>query len=133
MAAFFYSFFMTIMDILLPVVAGFLGLFGQKLLERFKTPSQNKIDNADAKAKEIENDKSQLDLTKNLLDFAKSELDKAIDQIKRRDEVINAQDVQIQDLNSKLKDRNEKFDELTLKMEHIIKELSKYKQLNGKI
>jgi peptidoglycan hydrolase CwlO-like protein len=119
--------------VLYPVIGGFLTVLGQKALERFKTPSQNKIDNADAKAKEIENEKSQLDLTKNLLEFAKSELDKAIEQIKKRDTIIENQDKQIETLKLELKERNDMFDQLTEKMTHVLTELSKYKQLNGKI
>lgn len=124
---------MSVFDFLVPILTGFLGLFGQKILDRFKTKSQNKIDDADAKAKEIENDNAQLNYTKNLLDFAKVELDKAIDQIKKRDAVITAQDVHIQDLNAKLKESDIKFYELTEKMDHVLAELGKYKQLNGKI
>ena len=118
---------MTLMDFALPLIGGFLTLFGQKILERFKTPSQSKIDDAEAKAKQIENDNSQLNYTKNLLDFAKGELDKAIDQIKRRDDVINAQDAHIQDLNAKLKDSNIKFDELTEKVKHTFSEIYQWK------
>lgn len=119
--------------VLWPSLFAFIGIAVTKLFDWIKPKVQKDIDSAQAKSKEIENDKSQLDLTKNLLDFASSELDKAIDQIKRRDAVISAQDVQIQDLNAKLKDRNIKFDELTEKMDHVLIELSKYKQLNGKI
>lgn len=119
--------------VLYPSLFAFLGIAGTKLWDWVKPKVQKDIDKADAKAKEIENDKSQLDLTKNLLDFAKSELDKAIDQIKKRDEIIETQDKQIDSLKLELKERNTMFDELTEKMNHLITELSKYKQLNGKI
>lgn len=119
--------------VLYPSLFAFLGIAGTKLWDWVKPKFQKDIDNADAKAKEIENDKSQLDLTKNLLDFAKSELDKAIDQIKKRDQIIETQDHQIDSLKLELKQRNIMFDELTEKMNHLITELSKYKQLNGKI
>jgi len=124
---------MTVYDFLWPVLTGFLGLFGQKLLDRFKTKSQSKIDDAEARAKEIENEQSQLNYTKNLLDFAKVELDKAIEQIKKRDVIIENQDKQIETLKLELKERNDMFDQLTEKMTHVLTELSKYKQLNGKI
>lgn len=119
--------------VLYPSLFAFLGIAGTNVWQWIKPKFQKDIDKADAKAKEIENDKSQLDLTKGLLDFATEQLDKAIIQIKKRDEVIETQDKQIQDLNSKLKERNLMFDELTEKMTHLIKELSKYKQLTGKI
>ncbi len=119
--------------VLYPSLYAFLGIAGTKLWDWVKPKFQKDIDKADAKSKEIENDKSQLDLTKNLLDFAKSELDKAIDQIKKRDEIIEAQDNQMASLKLELKERNLMFDELTEKMNHLITELSKYKQLNGKI
>jgi peptidoglycan hydrolase CwlO-like protein len=124
---------MTFYDFLFPVLGTFIGAFGQKILDRFKSKAESKIDNAEVKAKEIENEKQQLDLTRNLLDFAKSELDKAIEQIKKRDLIIEDQDKQIEDLKVELKQRNQMFDELTEKMTHVITELSKYKQLNGKI
>ncbi len=119
--------------VLYPSLFAFLGIAGTKFWDWVKPKTQIKIDNAEAKAKELENDKSQLDLTKNLLDFAKSELDKAIDQIKKRDEIIETQDKQIDSLKLELKERNLMFDELTDKMNHLITELGKYKQLNGKI
>lgn len=119
--------------VLFPSLFAFLGIAATKFWDWVKPKFQKDIDKAEAKAKEIENDKSQLDLTKNLLDFAKSELDKAIDQIKKRDEIIQTQDKQIDSLKSELKERNIMFDELTEKMTHLITELSKYKQLNGKI
>ena len=116
-----------------PSLFAFLGIAGTKFWDWVKPKFQKDIDKADAKAKEIENDKSQLDLTKNLLDFAKLELDKAIDQIKKRDEIIETQDKQIDSLKTELKERNIMFDELSEKMNHLITELSKYKQLTGKI
>ena len=124
---------MTLMDFILPISGGFLTLLSQKIIEHFKTPSQKKIDDAEAKAKEIENESSQLTLTKNLLDFAQAQLIQAIDQIKKRDEIIEAQDKQLESLKTQLKERNSMFDELTEKMSHLLIELSKYKQLNGKI
>lgn len=124
---------MTLMDFILPIAGGFLTLLSQKVIEFFKTPSQKKIDDAEAKAKEIENESSQLTLTKNYLDFSQSQLAQAIDQIKKRDEIIEAQDKQIESLKTELKERNSMFDELTEKMTHLLVELSKYKQLNGKI
>jgi uncharacterized protein (DUF3084 family) len=122
--------FLTV--VLYPSLFAFLGIAATKFWDWVKPKFQTKIDNADAKAKEIENDKSQLDLTKNLLDFAKTELDKAIDQIKKRDEIILTQDKQIDSLKSELKERNRMFDQLTEKMSHLIAEIRKYKQLNGK-
>ncbi len=119
--------------VLWPSLFTFLGILSTKVWDWIKPKSQKDIDKADAKAKEIENDKSQLDLTKGLLDFATEQLEKAVIQIKKRDEIIDAQDIQIQDLNSKLKLRNTQFDELTEKLDHVLKELGKYKQLNGKI
>ena len=77
--------------VIYPSLFAFLGIAGTKLWDWVKPKFQTKIDNAEARAKELENDKSQLDLTKNLLDFAKEELDKAIDQIKKRDEIIQTQ------------------------------------------
>ncbi len=119
--------------VLYPSLFAFIGVAGTKFWDWVKPKFQKDIDKAEAKAKEIENDKSQLDLTKNLLDFATEQLEKAVIQIKKRDGIIDAQDVQIQDLNSKLKLRNTQFDELTEKLDHVLIELSKYKQLNGKI
>lgn len=119
--------------VLYPSLFAFLGIAGTKFWDWVKPKFQKDIDKADAKAKEIENDKSQLDLTKNLLDFAQGELVKAIDQIKKRDEIIETQDKQINTLKLELKQRNLMFDELSEKMNHLITELSKYKQLNGKI
>lgn len=119
--------------VLWPSLFAFLGILSTKIWDWIKPKFQKDIDKADAKAKEIENDKSQLDLTKGLLDFATEQLEKAVIQIKKRDEIIDAQDIQIQDLNSKLKLRNTQFDELTEKLDHVLKELGKYKQLNGKI
>lgn len=119
--------------VLWPSLFAFLGILSTKIWDWVKPKFQKDIDKADAKAKEIENDKSQLDLTKGLLDFATEQLEKAVIQIKKRDEIIDAQDVQIQDLNSKLKLRNTQFDELTEKLDHVLNELGKYKQLNGKI
>lgn len=119
--------------VLYPSIFAFLGIAGTKFWDWVKPKFQKDIDKADAKAKEIENDKSQLDLTKNLLDFAQGELVKAIDQIKKRDEIIDTQDKQINTLKLELKQRNLMFDELSEKMNHVITELSKYKQLNGKI
>ncbi len=119
--------------VLWPSLFAFLGILSTKIWDWIKPKFQKDIDKADAKAKEIENDKSQLDLTKGLLDFATEQLEKAVLQIKKRDEIIDAQDIQIQDLNSKLKLRNTQFDELTEKLDHVLNELGKYKQLNGKI
>lgn len=119
--------------VLYPSLFAFLGVAGTKLWDFIKPKSQIKIDNAEAKAKELENDKSQLDLTKGLLDFAQEQLVKAIDQIKKRDEIISTQDKQIDSLKLELKERNLMFDELSEKMNHLITELGKYKQLNGKI
>jgi hypothetical protein len=119
--------------VLWPSLFAFLGILSTKIWDWIKPKFQKDIDKADAKAKEIENDKSQLDLTKGLLDFATEQLEKAVIQIKKRDEIIDAQDIQIQDLNSKLKLRNTQFDELTEKLDHVLIELGKYKQLNGKI
>lgn len=119
--------------VLYPSLFAFIGVAGTKLWDWVKPKFQKDIDKAEAKAKEIENDKSQLDLTKGLLDFATEQLEKAVIQIKKRDGIIDAQDVQIQDLNSKLKLRNTQFDELTEKLDHVLNELGKYKQLNGKI
>ena len=99
--------------VLYPSLFAFLGIAGTKLWDWVKPKFQTKIDNAEARAKELENDKSQLDLTKNLLVFAKEEL--------------------IESLKSQLKERNSMFDELSEKMNHLITELSRYKQLNGKI
>lgn len=119
--------------VLWPSLFAFLGILSTKIWDWVKPKFQKDIDKANAKAKEIENDKSQLDLTKGLLDFATEQLEKAVIQIKKRDEIIDAQDIQIQDLNSKLKLRNTQFDELTEKLDHVLNELGKYKQLNGKI
>lgn len=119
--------------VLYPSLFAFLGIAGTKFWDWVKPKFQKDIDKADAKAKEIENDKSQLTLTKELLEFAQEELVKAIAQIKKRDEIIDAQDAQIESLKLELKDRNKKFDELSEQMKHLITELSKYKQLNGKI
>ncbi|WP_395060008.1 hypothetical protein [Flavobacterium sp.] len=119
--------------VLWPSLFAFLGILSTKIWDWIKPKFQKDIDKANAKAKEIENDKSQLDLTKGLLDFATEQLEKAVIQIKKRDEIIDAQDIQIQDLNSKLKLRNTQFDELTEKLDHVLNELGKYKQLNGKI
>lgn len=119
--------------VLYPSLFAFLGVAGTNLWSWVKPKFQKDIDKAEAKSKEIENDKSQLDLTKGLLDFATEQLEKAVVQIKKRDGIIDAQDVQIQDLNSKLKLRNTQFDELTEKLDHVLKELGKYKQLTGKI
>lgn len=119
--------------VLYPSLFAFLGVAATKFWDWVKPKFQKDIDKAEAKAKEIENDKSQLTLTKELLEFAQEELVKAIAQIKKRDEIIQAQDAQIDSLKLELKDRNKKFDELSEKMNHLISELSKYKQLNGKI
>jgi hypothetical protein len=119
--------------VLYPSLFAFIGVAGTKLWDWVKPKFQKDIDKAEAKAKELENDKSQLDLTKGLLDFATEQLEKAVVQIKKRDGIIDAQDIQIEDLNSKLKLRNKQFDELTEKLDHVLIELSKYKQLNGKI
>ncbi|SDX11617.1 hypothetical protein [Flavobacterium degerlachei] len=119
--------------VLYPSLFAFLGIAGTKFWDWVKPKAQKDIETADAKAKDIENDKSQLDLTKGLLDFATEQLDKAIAQIKKRDDVIDTQDLLIQDLNAKLKNRNKQFDELTEQVAHLITELTKYKQLNGKI
>ena len=119
--------------VLYPSLFAFIGVAGTKLWDWVKPKFQKDIDKAEAKAKEIENDKSQLDLTKGLLDFATEQLEKAVIQIKKRDGIIDAQDVQIQDLNSKLKLRNTQFDELTEKLDHVLNELGNYKHLNGKI
>lgn len=119
--------------VLYPSLFAFLGIAGTKFWDWVKPKVQKDIDRADAKAKEIENDKSQLNLTKNLLDFATEQLEKAVIQIKKREQIIDAQDLQIQDLNSKLKLRNLQFDELTTRLDHVLIELSKYKQLNGKL
>ena len=105
--------------VLYPSLFAFIGVAGTKFWDWVKPKFQKDIDKAEAKAKELENDKSQLDLTKSLLDFATEQLEKAV--------------IQIQDLNSKLKLRNTQFDELTEKLDHVLIELSKYKQLNGKI
>lgn len=119
--------------VLYPSLFAFLGIAGTKFWDWVKPKFQKDIDKAEAKAKEIENDKSQLDLTKGLLEFATEQLEKAVVQIKKRDGIIDAQDIQIQDLNSKLKLRNKQFDQLTEKLDHVLNELGKYKQLNGKI
>lgn len=119
--------------VLYPSLFAFLGIAGTNVWQWIKPKFQKDIDKADAKAREIENDKSQLDLTKGLLNFATEQLEKAIVQIKKRDEVIDTQEKHIQGLNSQLRERNSMFDDLTKQMTHVITELSKYKQLNGKI
>ena len=119
--------------VLYPSLFAFLGIAATKLWDWVKPKFQKDIDRADAKAKEIENDKSQLDLTKHLLDFATEQLEKAVIQIKKREEIIDIQDLQIQDLNAKLKERNSQFEDLSVRLDHMLIELSRYKQLNGKI
>ncbi|HFG0566904.1 TPA: hypothetical protein ACGFUW_002694 [Flavobacterium psychrophilum] len=70
------------------------------------------------KAKEIENDKSQLDFYKSLLDDAGIRINQCLDIIKIQD--------------GKILERDKKIDLLLIEIENLTHEIRKYKQLNGK-
>ena len=70
------------------------------------------------KAKEIENDKSQLDFYRSLLDDAGIRINQCLDIIKIQD--------------GKILERDKKIDLLLIEIENLTHEIRKYKQLNGK-
>lgn len=112
--------------VLYPSLYAFLGILATKLFDWIKPKFQTKIDNADAKAKELENEVKASEFYRNLLDDAKVRLDQAIHQLEERDK-------RIQERDARIKERDEKIDYLIEEIETMTNELKKYKQLNGKV
>ncbi|MNF51771.1 hypothetical protein D3C85_112990 [compost metagenome] len=115
--------FLTI--VLYPSLFAFLGIAGTKLWDWVKPKFQTKIDNADARAKEIDNEIKSADFYKSLLDDLKNRLEFAIHAIEERDQRIAERD-------KKIEERDNKIDLLLREVEHLTDELRKFKQLNGK-
>lgn len=108
-----------------PSLYAFLGVAGIKLWDWVKPKFQIKIDNADARAKEIDNEIKSAHLYKTLLDDLKIRLESAIQAIEERD-------VRIAERDKKIEERDKKIDQLLSEVEIMTDELRKFKQLNGK-
>jgi hypothetical protein len=111
--------------VLYPALFAFLGVAGTNIWAWIKPKFQTKIDNADAKAKELDNEVTSAAFYRSLLDDAKVRLDQAIRAIEERDKRIEERDLAI-------RERDKKIDLLIDQVEHLMDELKKYKQLNGK-
>lgn len=111
--------------VLWPSIYTFLGVLATKVFEWIKPKFQTKIDNADARAKELETEIKAAEFYKALLDDAKERLEQAIVQLEERDKRIKERD-------ERIKERDEKIDLLIEEIETMTNELKKYKQLNGK-
>ena len=111
--------------VLYPALFAFLGVAATNVWSWIKPKFQTKIDNADAKAKELENEIRSAEFYRNLLDDATTRLDKAIVAIEQRDKRIEERD-------ERIRDRDKKIDLLITQVEHFTDEIKKYKQLNGK-
>lgn len=111
--------------VLYPALFAFLGVAATNVWQWIKPKFQTKIDNADAKAKELGNEVTSAAFYRSLLDDAKARLDQAITAIEERDKRIEERD-------ERIKERDKKIDLLIDQVEHLTDELRKYKQLNGK-
>ena len=111
--------------VLYPSLFAFLGIAGTKFWDWVKPNFQTKIDNADARTKEIENEIKSADFYKSLLDDLKVRLEYAIKAIEERDQRIAERD-------KKIEERDQKIDVLLREVETLTDELRKFKQLNGK-
>lgn len=122
--------FLTV--VLYPSLFAFLGIAATKFWDWIKPKFQTKIDNADAKSKEIDNDIKSVTFYQNVLDDATKRINSClelIDQLNNklieRDKIIESQDLE----NSKLK---KQISQLMDSNETLITEIKKFKQLNGK-
>lgn len=104
--------------VLYPSLFAFIGVAGTKLWDWVKPKSQKKIDEADARSKEIDNEIKSANYYKDLLDDMSKRLEDAITAIEHRDK--------------RIKERDEKIELLIDEIESMTFELRKYKQLNGK-
>lgn len=104
--------------VLYPSLFAFAGVAATKFWDWVKPKFQTKIDNADARSKEIDNEIKSADFYKNLLDDMSKRLDDAIVAIEKRD--------------LRIKERDDKIEQLIDEIESLTGELRKYKQLNGK-
>lgn len=111
--------------VLYPALFAFLGIAGTKFWDWVKPKSQLKIDNAEAKAKEIDNEIKSAEFYRGLLDDATKRLDRAILAIEERD-------VRIAERDKKIVERDLRIDTLLDEVELLTTEIRKYKQLNGK-
>lgn len=103
----------------------FLGVAGTKFWDWVKPKSQVKIDQAEARAKEIENEIKSAEFYRGLLDDATKRLDQAIVAIEERD-------IRIAERDKKIIERDKRIDTLLDEVEILTTEIRKYKQLNGK-
>lgn len=115
--------FLTV--VLYPSLFAFLGIAATKFWDWIKPKFQTKIDNADAKSKEIDNEIKSAEFYRNLLDDATTRLDKAIVAIEERD-------LRIAERDKKIAERDARIDNLLDEVELLTSEIRKYKQLNGK-
>lgn len=104
--------------VLWPSLYAFLGILMTKGWSWLKPRFQNTIDNAEAKAKEIENEVKSADFYRTLLD----------DAAKRIEQLVAANE----ERNARIKERDDKIDTLLVEIERLTEELRKFKQLNGK-
>jgi hypothetical protein len=111
--------------VLYPSLFAFLGIAGTKFWDWVKPKFQNKIDNADARSKEIDNEIKSAEFYRNLLDDATKRLDQAIIAIEERD-------IRIEERDKKIVERDKRIDTLLDEVELLTSEIRKYKQLNGK-
>jgi archaellum component FlaC len=111
--------------VLYPTLFAFLGIAVTKFWDWVKPKFQTKIDNAEARAKEIDNEIKSADFYKTLLDDLKVRLEFAIQAIEERD-------VRIAERDKKIEERDKKIDHLLSEVELLTDELRKFKQLNGK-
>lgn len=111
--------------VLYPTLFAVLGVAGTKVWDWIKPKAQKQIDNADARAKEIDNEIKSADFYRGLLDDATNRLDRAILAIEERD-------LRIAERDKKIVERDKKIDTLLEEVEILTTEIRKYKQLNGK-
>lgn len=119
--------------VLYPALFAFLGVAGTNVWSWIKPKFQNKIDNADAKAKELENEVTSAAFYRSLLDDAKTRLDQSKQQLDQAIFAIEERDKKIEERDERIKERDKKIDLLITQLEHLTDEIKKYKQLNGKI
>ncbi len=130
---------MVLETFLFPVLASLLTAFGMKFIEKRKNNATDKALEADAKAKEIDNEIKSVDFFKGLISEGKRQLDDAIVAINNRDAKIDKLTDQlsialqaIKDRDITINERDKKIDLLIDEIETLTGEIRKYKQLNGK-
>ena len=118
--------------VLYPSLFAFLGIAGTKFWEWVKPKFQTKIDNADAKAKEIDNEIKSAEFYRSLLDDASNRIKEFVVIIENLNNKVEDRDKRIEQRDSENIELKRHIAQLLISNETLIKELQKFKQLNGK-